>query len=74
MILRMHLVPKSSIRLFKSVFSVHVSQPYSMTGDHQQLEDPNLGPSAQVPKTPNIRAERVHNDVGQANLQYDFLA
>ena len=41
--------------------------------NHQQLEDLNLCPSAQVPTMPSTCVERVHNAVGQANPPYDFL-
>ena len=38
MILQRHLVPKESNRLFRSVFSVHVSQPQSKTGITSDLK------------------------------------
>ena len=38
MILRRHLLPKTSIWLFRSMFSVHVSQSYSKTGINSDLK------------------------------------
>ncbi|KAG0727277.1 Organic cation transporter protein [Chionoecetes opilio] len=60
----------SSVRiLLKSVISeslVLFRVDLSIDRDRKRFEDPDLCPSAQVPTTPNTRAERVHNTMGYA--------